>query len=67
MRTNMYIEKCEQGGYAIRRAGSEKASAILPTLEAAIEEAYRMYEYVAIYVEVVRDPGFSGRDRWRKL
>ena len=35
----LYIERREQGDYAIRKANSQRASAVLPTQAEAIERA----------------------------
>jgi hypothetical protein len=63
----LYIERREQGDYAVRRPGSEKASAILPTQAKAIERAREINPNAAVHVERVRDTSVGGRDKWRKL
>jgi hypothetical protein len=63
----LYIERREQGDYAIRKPGSERASAILPTQAEAIERAREMNPDGAVHVERVRDTNVGGRDKWRKL
>jgi hypothetical protein len=35
-KAEVYIERREQGDYAVRKPGSERASAILPTQEKAL-------------------------------
>lgn len=60
-----FIERRDQGDYAIRRPGSERASAILPTQAEAIERAREMNPDAAIHVERVRDTEVGGRDKWR--
>jgi hypothetical protein len=35
----LFIERRPQGDYAVRRGGSERASAVLPTQQEAIERA----------------------------
>ena len=68
MATNqLFIERREQGDYAIRKPGSERASAILPTQSEAIERAREMAPDAAIHVERVRDTNVGGRDKWRKV
>lgn len=68
MATNeLYIERREQGDYAVRKPGSERASAILPTQAKAIERAREMNPVAAVHVERVRDNNAGSRDRWRKL
>ena len=66
-KTELYIVKTEKGKYAIRRPGSGRASAILPTQVKAIERAREINPDAAIYVERVKDQLVGGRDRWRKI
>ncbi len=66
-KNEVYIERREQGDFAVRKPGSEKASAILPTQDKAIERARKMYPDAAVHVERVRDTKVGGRDKWRKL
>ncbi len=63
----LYIERREQGDYAVRKPGSERASATSPTQAGAIERAREMRPDAAIHVERVRDTNVGGRDKWRKL
>jgi hypothetical protein len=63
----VYVERREQGDYAVRKPGSERASAILPTQAKAIERAREMNPDAAVHVERVRDTNVGGRDKWRKL
>jgi pyridoxine/pyridoxamine 5'-phosphate oxidase len=64
---NLYIERRpEHGDYAVRRPDSERASAIAPTQEAAIQRAREMDPNAAIHVERVRDTDVGGPDKWRK-
>ena len=67
MVTQVFIERREQGDFAVRKPGSERASAILPTQAEAIDRAREMHPDAAIHVERVRDTYVGGRDRWRKL
>jgi hypothetical protein len=62
----LYIERREQGDYAVRKPGSERASAILPTQAEAIERAREIKPNAAVHVERVRDTTVGGRDKWRK-
>jgi hypothetical protein len=66
-KNELFIERREQGDYAIRKPGSERASAILPTQARAIERAREINPSAAVHVERVRDTNFGGRDKWRKL
>lgn len=62
----VFIERREQGDYAVRRPGSERASAVLPTQAKAIERAREISPNAAVHVERVRDTSIGGRDKWRK-
>lgn len=62
----IYVERRDAGDYAVRRAGSERASAVEPTQAAAIERARELNPGVAPHVERVRDTDVGGRDKWRK-
>ena len=62
----LYIEQREQGDYAVRRGGSERASAVLPTQAEAIDRAREMNPGVAPLVERVRYTSVGHRDQWRK-
>ena len=62
----MYVERREEGDYAVRRAGSERASATAPTQKKAIEKARDLNPGVAPHVERVRDTKGGGRDKWRR-
>ncbi|EKS9793481.1 MULTISPECIES: DUF2188 domain-containing protein [Burkholderia] len=63
---NLYIERREQGDYAVRKPGSERASAVEPTQERAIERARELNRDAAIHVERVRNTTGGQRDKWRK-
>ncbi len=62
----LFIEQREQGDYAIRRPGSERASAVLPTQRQAIERAGTLNPDARVLVERVRNTSVGGRDQWRK-
>jgi hypothetical protein len=66
MANEVFIERREQGDYAVRKPGSERASAVLPTQADAVELAREMFPDAAILVERVRDTNVGGRDKWRK-
>ena len=63
--TKLYIEKRKQGEYAIRKPGSERASAVLLTLRQSIKWARAMYPGASVYIECDHAPSVGGRDRWR--
>jgi hypothetical protein len=65
-KNEVFIERREQGDYAVRKPGSERASAILPTQTKAIERAREMNPNASVHVERVRDTNVGGRDKWRK-
>jgi len=49
-----FIEKREQGDFAIRKPNSERASAVADTQKEAIEKARQLNPDAAIHVERVR-------------
>ncbi len=62
----LYVERRPEGDYAVRRGGSERASATAPTQKQAIEKAEKLDPKAAVLVERVRDTSVGGRDKWRK-
>jgi hypothetical protein len=62
----LFIERREQGDYAVRKPGSERASAVAPTQAEAIEIAEEMNPNATILVERVRNTDSGSRDKWRK-
>jgi Uncharacterized protein conserved in bacteria (DUF2188) len=62
----IFVERREQGDYAVRQPDSERASAVCPTQEEAIERAREIAPEVSILVERVRDTKRGGRNKWRK-
>ena len=62
----LFIERREQGDYAVRRANSQRASDVLPTQAAAIERAIELNPNGRPLVERVRNTPVGGRDKWRK-
>jgi hypothetical protein len=61
----LFVERREQGDYAVRRPDSERASAVAPTQAEAIQRAQEM-EHSEILVERVRDTDRGKPDKWRK-
>jgi hypothetical protein len=61
----LFVEKREQGDYAIRKANSQRASAVEPTQKAAIARARGMSAKTPL-VERVRNTSAGGRDQWRR-
>lgn len=61
-----FIERNEDGRYAVRTRGSERASAVLQTQAEAIERARQLSPNDRPNVERVRNTDAGGRDKWRK-
>jgi hypothetical protein len=62
----MYVERRQQGDYAVRRANSERASDVLPTQAKAIERARELSPGTSPHVERVRHTDRGTPDKWRK-
>ncbi len=62
----LFIERREQGDYAVRRANSQRASDVLPTQAAAIERAMELNPNGRPLVERVRNTSVGGPDKWRR-
>ena len=62
----LYIERRDEGDYAVRKEDSDRASAIAPTQKEAIEIAREMNPGHSPDVERVRDTKIGGRDQWRR-
>jgi hypothetical protein len=65
-RKNMYVERRPEGDFAVRRPGSERASAVEHTQAKAIERAREISPGVAPDVERVRHTNRGKPDQWRK-
>ena len=64
---NIYVERRDdEGDYAVRRAGSERASATAPTQAEAIARAKELAPDVKPDVERVRHTSQGKPDQWRK-
>ena len=61
----LYVERRPQGDYAVRRPGSERASAVEPTQRQAIERARELNPNATPMVERVRNTTGGGLDKWR--
>ena len=62
----VFVERRPDGGYAVVRRGSEKATVVLRTQREAIERAREIAPNRVPLVERVR-PGSNGnREKWRK-
>jgi Uncharacterized protein conserved in bacteria (DUF2188) len=61
----LYVERREEGDYAVRRPGSERASAVEETQAEAIQRAREIEPGAAIHVERVRHTDQGSPDKWR--
>lgn len=66
MTEDIFVERRNEGDYAVRRPGSERASDVRPTQSEAIERARQLNPDGTVLVERVRDTIVGGRDKWRK-
>jgi Uncharacterized protein conserved in bacteria (DUF2188) len=55
-----------QGDYAVRKPGSERASAVQPTQGKAIDRARELNPDAGLRVERVRNTKAGSPDKWRK-
>ena len=62
----LFVEQRPQGDYAVRKPGSDRASAVLPTQAEAIERARQLNPMIAPLVERVRRTSVDKPDHWRK-
>jgi uncharacterized protein YdaT len=60
-----FIEKTDDGRYAVRAKGSERASEILDTQRAAIDRVSELNPNDRPDVERVRHTDVGGPDKWR--
>lgn len=65
-KNEFFVERRDEGDYAVRKPDSERASAVTPTQKEAIEKAREMNPDAAIHVERVRNTERGHRDKWRK-
>lgn len=65
MSKNIFVERREQGDYAVRKPGSDRASAVKPTQREAIERAREIQPDAAVHVERVRNTTGGKPDKWR--
>lgn len=62
----LFVERRPQGDYAVRKANSERASAVRPTQAEAIERARELNPEKSPLVERVRHTDRGNPDKWRK-
>jgi hypothetical protein len=60
-----YVERTDDGDYAVRKGGAKRASAIEDTQAKAIERARKFNPDAAIHVERVRKTVNGKPDKWR--
>ncbi|WP_081500778.1 DUF2188 domain-containing protein [Dyella japonica] len=65
MSKKLFVERRDQGDYAVRKAGAKRASATAPTQAEAIEMARKMGS-TNPDVERVRHTKAGKPDQWRK-
>lgn len=63
---HLFVERREQGDYAVRRPGSQRASDVLRTQEEAIQRARELEPNTRPDVERVRHTNAGKPDQWRK-
>jgi hypothetical protein len=63
---NVYVERRPQADYAVRREGSDRASAVTSTQAKAIERAQQIAPNTKPVVERVRHTSRGKPDQWRK-
>ncbi len=59
----IYVERREEGDYAVRRANSGRASDVLPTQRKAIDRAWELSPGTSPHVERVRNTTGGRRSR----
>jgi hypothetical protein len=62
----LYVERRDQGDYAVRRGGADRASDVLPTQREAIERARELNPGHSPLVERVKHTNVGKPDQWRK-
>jgi hypothetical protein len=62
----LFVERREQGDYAVRKANSERASAVRPTQAEAIAAAIKLNPETLPLVGRVRNTDRGKPDKWRK-
>ena len=65
-KNELYVEQRPEGGFAIRKPGSKRASDVKPTQGEAIERAREINPNAAVHVERVRRTTVGKPDKWRK-
>jgi len=60
-----FIEQTEDGRYAVRGKGSDRASGVFDTQHEAIDHAHELNPNDRSDIERVRNTDAGGRDKWR--
>ncbi len=63
---DLFVERRPKGDFAVRRANSERASAIAATQAKAVAEARRLEPDATVLVERVRETSVGKPDKWRR-
>jgi len=63
---DIYIERRQEGDYAVKRKGANRASAVEPTQAKAIAKAQEMFPDVKPNVSRVKYTKKGKPDKWRK-
>ena len=63
---DLFVEQRPQGDFAVRRANSERASAVADTQAEAIAKARKLDRDATVLVERVRHTSVGKPDKWRK-
>lgn len=63
---NLFIERRDDKKFAVRKGGSDRASAVTQTQAEAIARAKELNPDAAIHVERVRTTTVGKPDKWRK-
>lgn len=64
---NLFVERNNDGDYAVKRPNAERASAVESTQGKAIKRAFEIDPNATVHVERVRDTKEGGRDKWRHI
>jgi uncharacterized protein YdaT len=65
-KNRLFVERRDEGDYAVRKPNSQRASDVLPTQREAIERARELNDGKAPLVERVRHTDQGKPDKWRK-
>jgi hypothetical protein len=63
---NLFVERRQQGDYAVRKPNADRASAVTPTQAEAIQRAKELKPKAVVHVERVRNTNSGNPDKWRK-